>query len=180
MNVYLAMGSAMFDEFRIWWAAQLVEKTLRQEECSIWLQARDIDGYGVAHLPRRFRGLKGTSNTGKNPAHRLSCIAANGEPASLELMALHSCDNPSCVSSSHLRWGTALDDTSDMLSRFRHRSPIGEAHGGSRLNERDIKEIRKMCADHTQKSIAEHFGVAQSTISRIVSASGKRKTWNHV
>lgn len=54
----------------------------------------------------------------------------------------------------------------------------GEAHGGSKLTRRDVRQIRKLykTGDHTQADLAEMFGVAKPTIGHIT----RRETWKHV
>lgn len=86
---------------RFW---SFVEKT---DGCWNWTGAKDGDGYGYISV------------TGKGVrAHRYSLAMAvgKGPPGSL---ALHSCDNPTCVRPDHLRWGTNRDNARDASARGR-------------------------------------------------------------
>jgi hypothetical protein len=51
-------------------------------------------------------------------AHRLS-LELTGVETPDDLFVIHSCDNRPCVRPSHLRLGTALDNTTDMMTRGR-------------------------------------------------------------
>lgn len=87
---------------------------------------------------------------------------------------LHTCDNPLCVNPYHLYDGTALDNAQDRDSKGR----TGYTYGlGSNLTKEDVREIRRLYAAklHTQYSLADMFGVSQSTIQRIVNR--KYFTW---
>lgn len=80
---------------------------------------------------------------------------------------------------SHLLAGTSGDNTLDMMQkgRDRHGECRGEASGMSKLTEKSVSEIRRMCASgQSQSSVGKLFGVAQTTVSGIV----HRKTWKHI
>ncbi len=57
------------------------------------------------------------------------------------------------------------------------RRQIGERAANAKLNEADVREIRRRCeAGATHASLAREFGVTGTTISYIV----KRKSWTHI
>lgn len=75
--------------------------------------------------------------------------------------ALHSCDNPRCVNPSHLRWGTAADNTNDAVTRKRLPElpsidsnpewrakaiaavPRGETHYKAKFTTADVDRVRE-------------------------------------
>jgi len=73
-------------------------------ECWHWLGAKSPRGYGTL---------------GDRRATHVS-LAIDGRPRPGDLQVMHSCDNPPCVNPAHLRWGTALENSQDKLSKGRH------------------------------------------------------------
>jgi len=55
---------------------------------------------------------------------------------------------------------------------------VGERHGNSKLTGRDVREIRRLCAEGrlSFREIADRFGVVPSNVTRI----RQHKTWKHV
>lgn len=78
--------------------------------CREFLGAKNGNGYG--HLGYMGKTLY---------AHRVVLAHHEGDS---ELLVLHSCDNPACVEVTHLRYGTAQENSQDALSRGRHFSPF--------------------------------------------------------
>lgn len=83
------------------------------------------------------------SQTGKHDslllAHRVSWEIHNG-PIPEGSLALHKCDNPSCVNPAHLFLGTFADNTKDMLEKGRH---IGSGRKlGSKLSPESLASFR--------------------------------------
>jgi len=83
----------------------------------------------------------------------------------------------------NLEWVTASENVRhafDVLGREPPVAPVlrGEANGNVRLARRQVCQIRKLYATgkHTQRELAELFGVSQTTIGEIV----RRETWKHV
>lgn len=59
----------------------------------------------------------------------------------------------------------------------KNRGHKGERHGQSKLNDKKIRNIRKLYSNGwPQRIIAEHYSVSQPTISDILTG----KTWTHV
>ncbi|WFZ78515.1 HNH endonuclease [Aeromonas phage vB_AsaP_MQM1] len=117
-----------------------------KRECWEWLHYRDKDGYGIKKIGGKV--LR---------AHRLSFQEANPSSNIVGKVVCHSCDNPCCVNPSHLRAGTMHDNGADLAIRFRQVS---------KLTLEDIIAIRS--SKLSQKELSEIYGVAISTISRII------------
>jgi hypothetical protein len=148
VNAY-AQRFKSFDE-RFW------EKVDKSGECWIWTGCKDKDGYGF------FR------TEGKNlKAHRVSLRMKLGRE--VRGLALHSCDNPSCVRPDHLREGTNSMNQSDAAKRGRCRS--------QKLSVEDVKRIREASMfGATARDLFEVYGVDSASIYSIVA----RTKWRHV
>lgn len=95
-------------------------------------------------------------------AHRYSWELHFG-PAPQHLCVLHKCDNPRCVRPDHLFLGTRAENTADMHAKGRF--------GGNKIKftQEQLQEIRLLHRKGaSQMSLANDFGVSQSTISRII------------
>ncbi|HEY3498039.1 MAG TPA: HNH endonuclease signature motif containing protein [Polyangiaceae bacterium] len=142
-------------------------KVERGSGCWLWRAARNDFGYGVLRItvaPKRSRNER---------AHRLSWLLANGTIPD-GLVVCHSCDNPACVRPDHLFLGTKGDNTADMMRKRRHRLRVlrGEAHGGSRLTERLVAEIRaRRESGRLLRELAADYGMSTSQIWNVVSGT---------
>ena len=137
------------------------DKFIRSSGCWEWQNSLNDDGYGKFHLHGR-----------KQLAHRVSYKIYKGEIPE-ELCVLHSCDNPKCVNPSHLFTGSHQDNMKDM--RGKGRGNIGERHGLSVFNEKQIIEIRNLYPSLSYQKIADIYEVNKTTIEDIV----KRNTWKY-
>lgn len=138
------------------------------DDCWEWHGYRQPSGYG------RFGS--GRHRT-RMMAHRFALILSGRYPTEDRSFALHSCDNPACVNPSHLRWGSAAENTADMMARGRHNPPKNRCGSGNpyaRLTEDLVRQILR--DRRPQSQIAADFGVAQGTISHIKS----NRSWRHV
>jgi|KBSMisStandDraft_5_1062788.scaffolds.fasta_scaffold103331_3 hypothetical protein len=92
-------------------AQQTLKAALSAEtdDCIPWPHGKRVRGYGVIALAGKPQLVP-----------RLVCFQVYGPPQDDRLMALHSCDNPSCINPRHLRWGTQTDNMYDMWDRGRH------------------------------------------------------------
>lgn len=146
-------------------SARLSDSVRRQHEgCSLWPGHRNAQGYGVVNHHGRCM-----------LAHRLAWELRNG-PIPRRLCVLHRCDVPPCVNPDHLFLGTKRDNTQDAIEKGRHKIPriSGEKNGAAKLSVADVRWIRaKAKLGVMQDELACQFGVAQSTISLIVSG----RTW---
>lgn len=155
------------------------------DECWPWIGATLESGCGQIRI------------AGKNYlASRLSIFIHSGkDPA--PLFACHKCDNPNCVNPAHLFTGTHSDNMNDMVAKCRHwirrdkmkgdnnpsrrhpeRLSRGEEHYAARITADGVRTLRAayQAGGRTQQSLAEEFGIDQTTVSLIVC----RKKWKHV
>lgn len=97
-------------------------------------------------------------------------------------LVCHTCDNPRCVNPLHLFLGTQADNMRDMDKKGRrkygHPDVKGEKHGGAKLKNKDISEIRRLIfkCKVPQRQVAFKFKVSPATIHNII----KRKSWVHI
>jgi len=91
----------------------------------------------------------------------------------------HSCKNNGCVNPNHV-YITTRSERTQQAYRRRELIPIsqqGENNPNSKLNESDIRAIRKAKKQGiTHRELAEKYNVTKTTISQIVN----RKLWAHV
>ncbi len=142
------------------------------DECWPWIGCRDSKGYG-----RVQRGGRGSPAR----AHRIAFELTFGTiPRGASVC--HRCDNPPCCNPGHLFVGENAENVQDKLSKDRQAkgsktAHAGECHHSAKLTDAAVREIRLLAASgRKQKDIAEHFGIRQNTVSRIVSG----KSWSHV
>ncbi len=134
-----------------------------ETKCWNWTKSL-IDGYA------RISGRRGRKSV---IASRYVYEHIKGEdPGSLQVC--HTCDNPKCVNPDHLFLGTQIENFQDMKNK--KRSACGVKNFKSKLTEKEVLQIRKIQNKLNPKEIAEIYGVAISTIRRILN----RKTWTHI
>lgn len=86
------------------------------DDCWGWGAADNGNGYPVV------------SHNGKKAyPHRLICEERHGPPPSKDAVAMHSCDNPSCVNPRHLSWGTSSQNNAEARAKKRSHSNLSEA-----------------------------------------------------
>jgi ribosomal protein S25 len=137
--------------------------------CWIWCGYRDDRGYG--------RSMN-NSGGGSHQAHRKAWEYYYQQEIPNGLLLRHMCDNPPCVNPKHLIVGTQADNTRDMIERGRMRILVGEEQGMTKLNEEQVREIRKEYSEGkvSYQALADKYGVGNSTIKGIC----KRLTWKHI
>lgn len=140
-------------------------------QCWRWSGKVSPDGYGRIRV--------GDHRSNLIMAHRASWMLHVG-PIPKGLLVLHRCDYPPCTNPAHLFLGTDADNCADMMSKGRanhSNPPRGERAGASKLTETDVVGIRALAVEGMPQSrIGARYGVAQSTISKIV----LRYRWAHI
>lgn len=151
-------------ELLAWLAKAMLLET---DDCIEWPYTLSTSGYGIV----RYQGRQ-------TPAHALALIlSGQPKPDAPQNLALHWCDNPPCVNVRHLRWGSNLDNAADRVARERGRHPNGENHYRAKLNEQQVREIRRRWAmGESQVSLGAAYGVDRNTIAGAVHG----KTWRCV
>lgn len=106
-------------------------------------------------------------------AHRVAWLLSTGEWSTLNV--LHNCDVPHCVRFDHLREGTQKENIQEAVRKGRFS---GEHHGGVKLTNEDVLDIRRKAAtgDYSQAHLAKFFGISQGRLSLIVNG----KAWRHL
>lgn len=118
----------------------------RDGDCWEWTAALDPSGYalGVYVRGRRVRGTH-------------FALAMAGKPRPGQLLALHSCDNRSCVNPNHLRWGTDAENAEDHRQRGRR--------GAHWLPDETVIAILRSPGRNID--VARKFGITQSAVCNI-------------
>jgi len=151
------------DKTRFWSWVDISEA----DACWEWQGAKG----GGESSGKKYGAFKIAENTYR--ASRVAFVIANGDT---EFQVLHSCNNPSCCNPAHLYAGTQRRNIQQAIQegRFDNR---GEKCGKATLSNSDVREIRALYADnHTQRSIAELYGISRAQVSRICSG----KQWKHL
>lgn len=121
------------------------------DDCWNWTANLNDKGYGKFSL-----------NGKAEYAHRISFFLEHGREPKANL--LHSCDNPRCINPAHLHEGGQSENAKEAYARGR---------GKQKLSPQHVRAIRAW--QGTQKELAEMFGVAESTISNVL--TGRRWNW---
>jgi len=101
--------------------------------CWNWKDRRNRQGYGHVRVGNRIEN-----------AHRVS-LRLSKERYSIDLLALHHCDNPSCVNPAHLYWGTKRDNSQDSVIRKRHtNNRKTHCSKGHPLNGENLYSYRRL------------------------------------
>lgn len=135
-----------------------------RSSCWEWPFYRSSAGYGKC----QFQGERWS-------AHAAALVLdGRPKPDPPNHFALHSCDNPPCVNPAHLRWGTAAENTADMLNRGRLNPPKGTRNHSAKLTENQVLAIRKDA--RPVRVIAADYGVKPDAITKI----RNRRRWAHL
>lgn len=132
------------------------------DECLIWPFVKYKNGYGFLNYKEKRWG-----------ASRLMCTLVNGPPPSDRHETAHSCGKGhlACIAPKHVTWKTPIENQAD---RIVHGTTMrGSQCPQAKLTERDVENIiRRLNRGETQQSIADSFGVAQTTIAGINNGKG--------
>jgi len=137
------------------------------DECLIWPYGRDGGGYARAKVIGYDTRL----------AHRIMCEMVNGPAGFSDALARHLCGRgrDGCVNPKHLAWGTAADNSADMVTHGTRQ--LGEQTSNSVLTENMVKAIRAMVRKgRSQRDIASLIGVHHATVQAV----SERRTWKHI
>ena len=128
-------------------------------ECLEWPKARTRSGYGVKWHNKKVQYV-----------HRIAYSEAHGIELTTSDVICHKCDNPPCYNIDHLFLGTHADNHSDAMKKGRLAREFQLPH--TKLSDDQVREIRVARAAGVRvKDLANTYGVHQSHISKIVSAS---------
>jgi hypothetical protein len=161
----IALTAAEADRF---WAK--VEKG-SPNSCWPWTKDTNNKGYGKFNT---WHGGQRQSLLAHRVAYHLT------HKTSLQgFVLLHRCDNPPCCNPSHLKPGTQADNVADAHAKGRMSPPphpCGEDSPRARLTAADVAAIRRRYAQGgvLQRELAAEYGVAQTSVSRIVRGAGRR------
>ena len=136
-----------------------------------WLRAHvSVDVYGCWNWSGTItpNGYGRTYINKKNwLAHRLAFNIVHGY---VPKVVTHSCDNRKCVNPNHLSHGTQKKNLQDMVDRGRGGTSIFRQV----IPDNDREKIR--LSDESQSVLARHYGIDQSTVSRIRNMKDTNRT----
>jgi hypothetical protein len=132
------------------------------DDCLIWPFGRIKNGYAYVKADGMMR-----------PTHRVLCELAHGPSPSPHYEAAHSCGNGhlGCVNPRHVRWATHTENMHDAITHG--TTTRGSKNPANKLDDNDVRRIRKLRGSASQRAIAAEYGVAQGTIHDIQ----RRRTW---
>ena len=146
--------------------ARFLAKVAEPDEngCHLWTAYTNKGGYGRFHYLGRMVG-----------AHRYAAGMLDWPPS---IKTRHTCNVRACVNPEHLTFGTQADNIRDRDEAGRQARQKGVDHGGAKLTEEQVIEIRSRYAAGGvfQRALAAEYGVSQSVISEIV----RRVSWAHL
>ncbi len=137
--------------------ARFFDKVQITKHCWLWTAALRC-GYG------HFGFDKGTI-----VAHRFSyALFVRPIESGKQILHRRECGNRNCVNPHHLYMGTHADNIRDRI--IWGKSLAGEAHGNSKLSEKDVLDIRRIHKDKRSgyKNTANLFGISAAQVGRIV------------
>ena len=141
--------------------------------CVLWQGITDDHGYGTRWV------ADGLGQYVKVRIHRWVMGEVVGRPLEPKEFVMHACDQPLCFRVDHLSLGTARDNNLDMYEKGRFVHVANKTFGDRNPNTKVVEaEKRKIINAYrrgtTARSLAEHYGVNVSTISRIVRGQSYR------
>jgi len=120
-------------------------------DCLEWQNSLDNHGYGQIWVKEVGRPVK---------AHRVAWFLEFGDWPARSL--LHSCDNPLCVNTQHLKEGTQAENLGDMAAKGRARN------GNQLLTPEIISAVKAGLAESKQyRVIAQECNVSIGTVVNI-------------
>ncbi len=132
--------------------------------CVLWRGSIRCDGYG-----RR------TNNGTTERLSRRVLERKLGRVIHAGYMALHRCNNPTCVNPNHIYEGDNADNMRDRVDSGNH--PVGVNTSGNKLINPEVLRIRSLLAKGVPVSVlAPIFGVTE----RLIYMIGRREIWKHL
>lgn len=108
-------------------------------------------------------------------AHRVAYVLEHGEiPDGTEVA--HKCDTKACVNPNHLEAISHQQNMADAITRDQIETARGSDHGKAKLDEDDVRDIKRRLDDESYQELADEYGVSKSTISCIAN----EYYWTHV
>ena len=140
-----------------------------------------VGGCLVAPEPLNHNGYRASQFQGKRfLVHRVILARKLGRELRPKEVTRHTCHRRACLNPGHLLVGSHKGNTHDMIRAGRHTALKlrGEAKGGAKLCDDDVREIRRRYGQGSTSylKLAKVYGVSKTTIERIV--QGKR--WVHL
>lgn len=145
-------------------------------------RAKRVDGCLIAQCSKdASTGYARIRHKGeRHRVHRLVVERTEGRKLGPREMALHSCNNPSCIDPKHLRAGGAQDNMDDRHKADRYADKLG---AGAHI----VRHIRHLYASqgnwykqkrrrYSHRKLGETFGLAHQTVGEIV----RGEIWCHV
>jgi hypothetical protein len=113
-------------------------------------------------------------------AHRLSWLLS-GRSIPINLLVLHSCDNPKCVNPEHLFLGTNQDNCDDKFSKGRQACVAGIKNPNVKLTPEQIVQIKREYAlivgrKNQKTRLAQKFGITATHVRKIIVGT----LWKHM
>lgn len=131
--------------------AEWLDNTEPNGKCMEW-QGPVTNGYGRIYVRGKLVH-----------AHREVLRLTTGEEPEA---VMHTCDNPLCINPEHLKAGTHLENTQDMIDK--RRNVRGEKVHTAKLTANNVRAIRKArAAGEYGTTLAKRYGVAHSVIYAI-------------
>lgn len=134
-----------------------------EDDCLIWpFASKTVRGYATVSWNGKAKEV-----------HRLVCEIVRGPSPGKIFQASHECGKGhlGCVNPRHLFWKTRKENDRD---KVRHGTRLrGEAITSSKLNERQVREIRSLRDKLKGCEIARIYGVDRATVCDIQ----VRRTW---
>lgn len=110
-------------------------------------------------------------------ANRIVLEHKLGRSIQPEMCALHHCDRPICIRSSHIYEGTVLQNVIDRDQRGRTARQYGEHNAMTKLTTEQVTEMRQQRKNGLRLHvIAKLYGICIPHVSDIVAY----KKWKHV
>jgi HNH endonuclease len=160
------MSDMTYDEKFIarFWAK--VDRSAGPDSCWPWTGYRNPAGYGQInvshHRPRTASRVVYELTNGHIPHRMLIC---------------HACDNPACCNPNHLWSGTHKENSEDMVSKGRGRTPRGESNGKCKFSDGHIMEALALVRSGiSSRKAAPMFGMSASYLRTLMRGDQRAKS----